>query len=82
MSNQVNPPGNEEAEVFVIVPAIANIEGCWKSLVGTGYLHALDQLFSMPLGIGFLDGNLHFGRVGKNCHDQTPFKLNETAVHY
>lgn len=28
MSNQVNPPGNEEAEVFVIVPATANIEGC------------------------------------------------------
>ncbi len=28
MSNQVNPPGNEEAEVFVIVPAIAIIEGC------------------------------------------------------
>lgn len=28
MSNQVNPPENEEAEVFVIVPAIANIEGC------------------------------------------------------
>lgn len=26
--------------------------------------------------------NLHFGRVGTNCHDQTPFKLNEVAVHY
>lgn len=28
MSNQVNPSEHEEAEVFVIVPAIANIEGC------------------------------------------------------
>lgn len=28
MSNQVSPPENEEAEVFVMIPAIANMEGC------------------------------------------------------
>lgn len=28
MSNQAKPPEAEESEVFVIVPAIANIEGC------------------------------------------------------
>lgn len=28
ISNQVKPPETEEAEVFVIVPAVANIEGC------------------------------------------------------
>lgn len=30
----------------------------------------------------FSKDTLHFGRVGSDCHDQTPFELNESAVHY
>lgn len=71
-SNQVTLPENEEAEVFAMIPAIANREGCLKSRFRTGYLHlkevTLDQPLFMLFRIISSEEDLHFGRVGMNCH--------------
>lgn len=47
-----------------------------------GY-HLVSPLFKKKnFGLTSFEDNLHFGRVGMDFHGQTPFELNETAMHY